>query len=110
MSGPVIGTCLQNIIFTSILSRHVFITIYFLGKEISRIDTNTAGRTCGFSYSGNLVLCTTDKAMGHPCQLMVFDKRDDQQIRKALPYLINGIRNKMHVLLFNMTIMFILLE
>lgn len=57
------------------------------GKEISRIDTNTAGRTCGFSYSGNLVLCTTDKAMGHPCQLMVFDKRDDQQIRNNEPFM-----------------------
>jgi len=45
------------------------------GKNISMISTNTSVRTCNFSYSGNMVCFTTDKAMKYPCEINVVDAR-----------------------------------
>ena len=39
-------------------------------------------RTCGFSYSGNIIMYTTDKTMGLPCEIHIFDARDSSQISK----------------------------
>ena len=41
-------------------------------------------RTCGFSYSGNLIMFTTDKTMGMPCEIHIFDARDSSQLSKFL--------------------------
>ena len=46
------------------------------GKELERIGTKTAVRSCAFSYSGNQVAYTTDKQMGYPCIISVVDVRN----------------------------------
>lgn len=46
------------------------------GKEIGNIDTNSSVRTCLFSYSGNMAVYTTDKAMKQPCEIFVIDVRN----------------------------------
>jgi len=46
------------------------------GKNIDTIKTNSAVRTCNFSYSGNMICFTTDKQMGYPCEIYVVDPRD----------------------------------
>merc|ERR1719330_1128603 len=46
------------------------------GKELNSIQTKSAVRTCGFSYSGNMVCYTTDKQMGYPCEINVVDSRN----------------------------------
>lgn len=45
------------------------------GTTISRLDTSTAVRTCGFSYCGNLIMFSTDRQMGHNCHIMMVDIR-----------------------------------
>jgi translation initiation factor 3 subunit I len=57
------------------------------GKEISEFKTKSAVRTCGFSYSGHMLMYTTDKAMGHPCELLVYDTRDDYQMKNNEPFM-----------------------
>uniref|UniRef100_A0A0B6Y0C0 Eukaryotic translation initiation factor 3 subunit I n=1 Tax=Arion vulgaris TaxID=1028688 RepID=A0A0B6Y0C0_9EUPU len=46
------------------------------GTQINSLETNNAVRTNGFSYSGNLIMYTTDKTMGFPCEINVFDIRE----------------------------------
>jgi len=46
------------------------------GKQLNRIDTKSAVRTCSFSYSGNLVAYSTDRSMGQPCIITVVDVRE----------------------------------
>lgn len=43
------------------------------GKTLANLETRTAVRTCGFSYSGKYLMYTTDKTMGHPCEIHIFD-------------------------------------
>ncbi|ESO08071.1 hypothetical protein HELRODRAFT_185422 [Helobdella robusta] len=45
------------------------------GQVIIDHATRSAIRTCGFSFSGNLIMFTTDKTMGQQCELYVFDLR-----------------------------------
>ena len=40
-----------------------------------RIDTRSAVRTCQFSYSGNMVAYSTDRAMGQQCVINIVDVR-----------------------------------
>ena len=47
---------------------------------MNELETKSAVRSCNFSYSGNLIMTSTDAAMGHPCTLMVYDIRDENQI------------------------------
>ena len=65
-------------------SAHYYICLlsYASGKDIIQLDTLSAVRTCGFSYSSNLVAYSTDKAMGQPSELNIFDMRDSQQVSK----------------------------
>ena len=51
---------------------------------MNSLETQTAVRTNGFSYSGNLLFYSTDKTMGFPCELSIFDIRDGAQIGKLL--------------------------
>lgn len=50
------------------------------GTCLTSLATNTAVRTCGFSFSGNLVMLSTDKTMGFPCEILIYDTRDGNQI------------------------------
>jgi translation initiation factor 3 subunit I len=49
-----------------------------VGKNLNIINTKSAVRTCGFSYSSNLIAYSTDKQMGQQCQITVVDKRTFQ--------------------------------
>jgi translation initiation factor 3 subunit I len=46
------------------------------------LNTSSAVRTCGFDFSGNIIMFSTDKQMGYQCFLNYFDLRDPQQIGK----------------------------
>lgn len=50
------------------------------GKQLVLLNTNSAVRTCGFDFSGNIIMFSTDKQMGYQCFLNFFDLRDPQQI------------------------------
>ncbi|XP_022089674.1 eukaryotic translation initiation factor 3 subunit I-like [Acanthaster planci] len=57
------------------------------GKCINIFHTQSAVRTCGFTYSGNTLFFSTDKAMGHMCQIFMYDVRDHQQMKDNEPYM-----------------------
>jgi len=57
------------------------------GTQLSELKTKSAVRTVGFSYSGSLMFMTTDKAMGHSCEMMVYDMRDEYQIKNDEPFM-----------------------
>ncbi|XP_072045225.1 eukaryotic translation initiation factor 3 subunit I-like [Amphiura filiformis] len=56
------------------------------GKQMGMFDTRSAVRTCGFSYSGQTFMYSTDKAMGHACEIVFFDTRDSYQMKNAEPF------------------------
>jgi len=43
-------------------------------------QNNTPIRTCGFSYSGNLVMYTTDNTMDNKCKIRIIDMRAGKEI------------------------------
>jgi len=55
------------------------------GQCVSTLDTNTAVRSCGFSFSANYVMLTTDKTMGFPCEILIYDVRDGSQLMNGEP-------------------------
>lgn len=55
------------------------------GKLLINHETLSAVRTCGFSYSGNLVFITTDQALQQPCALHLFDIRAPETLRSNNP-------------------------
>uniref|UniRef100_A0A3P9PU38 Eukaryotic translation initiation factor 3 subunit I n=1 Tax=Poecilia reticulata TaxID=8081 RepID=A0A3P9PU38_POERE len=57
------------------------------GKQLALLNTNSAVRTCGFDFSGNIIMFSTDKQMGYQCFLNFFDLRDPQQMEDNNPYL-----------------------
>uniref|UniRef100_A0A673Z877 Eukaryotic translation initiation factor 3 subunit I n=1 Tax=Salmo trutta TaxID=8032 RepID=A0A673Z877_SALTR len=57
------------------------------GKQLAMLNTSSAVRTCGFDFSGNIIMFSTDKQMGYQCFLNYFDLRDPQQIEDNQPYL-----------------------
>jgi len=63
------------------------------GKQLGMIDTKSAVRTCGYSYSGNMICFTTDKQMGHPCEINVVDAKNfgnDAEPIMKIPIPANG--------------------
>ena len=52
------------------------------GTQLNELKTKSAVRSNGFSYGGHMVFYTTDRAMGQPCELLVYDTRDEYQISK----------------------------
>lgn len=46
------------------------------GKQIGMIQTNTAVRSCNYSYGGDMVCFTTDKQMKYPCEITMMDPRN----------------------------------
>ncbi|XP_077991124.1 eukaryotic translation initiation factor 3 subunit I-like [Glandiceps talaboti] len=57
------------------------------GKQLAKIDTKTAVRTCGFTYSGQELFFTTDKQMGYECEMFFYDIRDPRQMSNGEAYL-----------------------
>ncbi|KAG7265354.1 hypothetical protein CRUP_027079 [Coryphaenoides rupestris] len=57
------------------------------GKQMALLETSSAVRTCGFDFSGNIIMFSTDKQMGYQCFLNFFDLRDSQQIKDNQPYM-----------------------
>ncbi|KAH9512918.1 Eukaryotic translation initiation factor 3 subunit I [Bulinus truncatus] len=55
------------------------------GKQLNSLETRTAVRTNGFSYSGNLIMFTTDKTMGCACEIHIYDIRDGGQLESNTP-------------------------
>jgi len=55
------------------------------GQEQWQLQTESAVRTCGFSFDGNIIMFTTDRAMGRECELRVYDIRDEYQIKNNEP-------------------------
>lgn len=53
-----------------------------LGKQLALVKTNSAVRTCGFDFGGNIIMFSTDKQMGYQCFVSFFDLRDPSQIGK----------------------------
>ncbi|KAJ8268228.1 hypothetical protein COCON_G00134000 [Conger conger] len=56
------------------------------GKQLALLETSSAVRTCGFDFSGNIIMFSTDKQMGYQCFMNFFDLRDPQQIEDNQPY------------------------
>ena len=52
------------------------------GTQLNELKTKSAVRSNGFSYGGHMIFYTTDRAMGQPCELLVYDTRDEYQISK----------------------------
>lgn len=50
------------------------------GKNLNTLEVKTAVRTCGFSYSGNLLMYSTDRTMGQQCEIHIFDVSDPSQM------------------------------
>lgn len=46
------------------------------GKEIGQLPTNSSVRTCQFSYSANTAVYSTDKALGHQCEMFIVDTKN----------------------------------
>ncbi|XP_012286705.1 eukaryotic translation initiation factor 3 subunit I [Orussus abietinus] len=46
------------------------------GKEIGQMSTKSSVRTCSFSYSGNMAVFSTDKALGQQCEMLMIDTRN----------------------------------
>ncbi|XP_014665186.1 PREDICTED: eukaryotic translation initiation factor 3 subunit I-like [Priapulus caudatus] len=57
------------------------------GACLHKVDVNTAVRSCGFSYSGNLIMYSTDKTMGKECTINLYDLRDAAQMKNNEPLL-----------------------
>jgi len=52
--------------------------------EIGNIGSNSAVRTCSFSYSADLASYSTDQAMKQDCEIFIVDARDDESFSKLL--------------------------
>lgn len=50
--------------------------------EIGNISSNSAVRTCSFSYSADLASYSTDQAMKQECEIFIVDARDDESFSK----------------------------
>lgn len=60
------------------------------GVKLSKKKTNSAVRTCNFSYGGGMIVYTTDKQMGHNCEIHVIDVNDleDVDSEEAMKYIL----------------------
>ena len=82
---------------------HSFLFIS-IGKEVMEFVTKSAVRTCGYSYSGNMVAYSTDKTMGQPSELLIYDMRDNAQVRKYI------FSRTLHLLAFTLYAIIVLKE
>jgi len=63
------------------------------GKNLGILNTKTAVRACGFSYSGKMLMYTTDQTMGHPCEIHLFDTEDAYQADSGRPFMAIPVSN-----------------
>uniref|UniRef100_A0A4W5KR39 Serine-threonine kinase receptor-associated protein n=1 Tax=Hucho hucho TaxID=62062 RepID=A0A4W5KR39_9TELE len=56
-------------------------------KQLAMLNTSSAVRTCGFDFSGNIIMFSTEKQMGYQCFLNYFDLRDPPSRLDNQPYL-----------------------
>uniref|UniRef100_A0A4W5L2L9 Serine-threonine kinase receptor-associated protein n=1 Tax=Hucho hucho TaxID=62062 RepID=A0A4W5L2L9_9TELE len=56
-------------------------------KQLAMLNTSSAVRTCGFDFSGNIIMFSTEKQMGYQCFLNYFDLRDPPSRLVSVPYL-----------------------
>lgn len=54
------------------------------GVQLAELKSSTSVRTCGFSYSGKQVMISTDKQMGKPCEIQLYDISDARQMGKTV--------------------------
>lgn len=54
------------------------------GAQLSKVEKESPVRTCLFSYSGNMVVYSTDQAMGNPCELFFVDVRDPSHLGESV--------------------------
>lgn len=47
---------------------------------MSEVERKSPVRTCLFSYSGNMIVYTTDFTMNQPCEIFFADVRDPSQL------------------------------
>jgi len=71
------------------------------GKMTERIDTRSAVRTCAFSFSGNMVAYSTDRAMGQQCVINVVDVRTFNQEKPIMSLPIPAKGPKVTSLIWN---------
>lgn len=64
------------------------------GINVATMQARSSVRCCNFSFSGNQAAYSTDKAMGHDCELYVVDVRTlDSSLSKAEPTVKIPMRN-----------------
>lgn len=56
------------------------------GKMLAELEYGSAIRTCGFSFSGNNIMTSTDRTMGKSCEIQFYDIRDGSQLQNNEPY------------------------
>lgn len=71
------------------------------GKMTERIDTRSAVRTCAFSFSGNMVAYSTDRAMGQQCVINIVDVRTFNQEKPIMSLPIPAKGPKVTSLIWN---------
>jgi len=54
------------------------------GTALSTLQRDSPVRTCLFSYSGNMIVYTTDQAMNKPCEIFIADVRDPSQLGESV--------------------------
>lgn len=54
------------------------------GACLNQVDRASSVRTCLFSYSGNMVVYSTDYAMSQPCEIFYADVRDPSQLGESV--------------------------
>ncbi|XP_064605657.1 eukaryotic translation initiation factor 3 subunit I-like [Liolophura sinensis] len=65
------------------------------GKTLVSLNSQTAVRTCGWSYSGRMCMYTTDQTMGLPCEIHIFDASDPSQMSSNNPAMMIPISGQM---------------
>jgi len=54
------------------------------GNALSVLNRDSPVRTCLFSYSGNMIVYSTDQAMNKPCEIFFADVRDPTQLGESV--------------------------
>ena len=77
---------LRDIYYSCTINFNIGCILYLYvisGTQLNELKTKSAVRSNGYSYSGHMIFYTTDRAMGQPCELLVYDTRDEYQISKC---------------------------
>jgi translation initiation factor 3 subunit I len=72
-------------VLTGAADNQCFIWDCETGKIRNKLQSSTAVRSCGLSYSGKILFYSTDDRMKFNCTLNIFDMRDSSQIETQTP-------------------------